>query len=229
MSGDRTSARGAGYRVMRAGPPLTRASHAVILVHGRGGGPEDMLRLAEHLALPDVAWLAPEAPGNSWWATSFLASLAENGPGLRAGLEALGELRTEVHEAGVAAERTFVMGFSQGACLALEYAARTGGAGGGAIALSGALLGTDDIEEPARDELYGYAGKTFDYDTSLDGVPVFIGCHERDPHIPLARVHESERVLTALGASVTVEIYPGAGHGVVEEALRHVRGLLHRA
>ncbi len=227
MSGNRTPPE-AGQRVVRAGPPLARASHAVLLVHGRGGGPEDMLRLAEHLALPDVAWLSPEAPGRSWWPTSFLAPLAETGPYLNAGLEVLGELHAEVHDAGVAAERTLVMGFSQGACLALEYAARHEGVGGGAIALSGGLLGTGDLDGPAREELYGHAGKRFDYETSLDGVPVFIGCHERDPHIPLARVRESERVLAALGASVTVEIYPGAGHGVVEEELRRVRGLLNR-
>ena len=229
MSGNRTPPE-AGQRVVRAGPPLARASHAVLLVHGRGGGPEDMLRLAEHLALPDVAWLAPEAPGRSWWPTSFLAPLAETGPYLNAGLEVLGELHAEVHDAGVAAERTLVMGFSQGACLALEYAARHEGVGEERSRCradcSARAISTD---RRARSSTAVHAGKRFDYETSLDGVPVFIGCHERDPHIPLARVRESERVLAALGANVTVEIYPGAGHGVVEEELRRVRALLNRS
>lgn len=223
------SARGAAagaVRVARAGPPASKASHAVLLVHGRGGAPEDMLQLAARLALPEVAWLALEAPGRTWWPESFLAPLARNGPGLSAGLDALAAVNAEVREAGVAPERTLVLGFSQGACLALEYGARSGAARGGVVAFSGGLIGTADLEEAPRDALHGHAGKAFDYDVSLEGVPVFLGCHERDPHIPLERVRESERVFTGLGANVSTEIYPGTGHGVVEEALRHVRGLL---
>lgn len=213
-------------RIARAGPPLTRASHTVMLVHGRGGSPEDMLGLAEQLALPDVAWLAPEARGRSWWPTSFLAPLERLEPALSAGLDALGTVHAEIRAAGIPSERTLVLGFSQGACLALEYGARDGDVRGGIVALSGGLVGTADLDEPPREALYGHAGKAFDYVTRLEGVPVFIGCHETDPHIPLERVRESERVFERLGAQVSVEIYPGAGHGVVEEELRHVRGLL---
>ena len=213
-------------RVASAGAPLARASHAVILVHGRGGSPEDMLGLAERFALPDIAWLAPEAPGRSWWPTSFLAPMAQLEPSLSSGLDALGAVHERIRDAGVAPERTLVMGFSQGACLALEYGARSGEVRGGLVALSGGLVGTADLDEPPREALYGHAGKAFDYDAALDGVPAFIGCHERDPHIPLARVRESERVLAALGAVVSVEIYPGAGHGVVEDEIRRVRALL---
>ena len=216
-------------RLASVGAPLARASHAVILVHGRGGSPEDMFALAERFALPDVAWLAPEAPGRSWWPTSFLAPMARLEPSLSAGLDALGAVHERIRAAEVAPERTLVLGFSQGACLALEYGARSGAARGGLVALSGGLVGTADLDGPPREALYGHAGKAFDYDASLDGVPVFIGCHERDPHIPLERVRESERVLSALGADVAVEIYPGAGHGVVDEELRRVRALLNRS
>ena len=229
MSASRPPTAPGDLRVARAGPPPSRASHAVLLVHGRGAAPEDMLSLAERLALPEVAWLAPAAPGRSWWPSSFLAPLAHNEPGLDSGLAALDAVHAEVREAGVAPERTLVLGFSQGACLALEHAARRGAVRGGVVALSGGLVGTRDLDGPPHEALYGHRGKAFDYDTALEGVPVFIGCHERDPHIPLARVRESERVLAGLGASVRVEIYPGAGHGVVEEELRHVRGLLNRA
>ena len=218
----------AGHRVVRAGPALSHASRAVMLVHGRGGAPEDMLRLAERLALPDVAWLAPAAPDRSWWPSSFLAPLGHNEPGLSTGLDALGAVHAEIRAAGVAPERTLVLGFSQGACLALEYGARSGEVRGGIVALSGGLVGTADLDEPPREALYGHAGKAFEYACRLDDVPVFIGCHETDPHIPLERVRESERVVTALGARVSVEIYPGAGHGIVEEELRRVRGLLNR-
>lgn len=188
-----------------------------------------MLQLAAQLALPKVAWLAPEAPGRSWWPSSFLAPLERNEPGLSAGLDALGAVRAEIHTAGVAPEHTLVLGFSQGACLALEYGARSGTVRGGIVAFSGGLVGTVDLDEPPREALYSHAGKAFNYTTELDGVPVFIGCHETDPHIPIERVRESERVFAALGAHVSVEIYPGAGHGVVEEELRYVRGLLNRS
>lgn len=214
--------------VVAAGAPLERASYAVILAHGRGGSPEDMLGLAERLALPDVAWLAPEAPGRSWWPTSFLAPLERLEPALSTALETLGAVHAGIRDAGIRPERTFVLGFSQGACLALEYGARSGQVRGGIVALSGGLVGTADLDEAPREALYGHAGKAFDYDATLDGVPVFIGCHERDPHIPLERVRESERAFAILGADVSVEIHPGAGHGVVEGELRHVRGLLNR-
>ena len=215
-------------RVVRSGSSLSKASHAVILVHGRGATPEDIVQLAEHLALPEVAWLAPEAAGRTWWPTSFLAPMARNGPALSSALAALTTVHDEIRAAGIAPERTCVLGFSQGACLALEYAARSGEVKGGIVALSGALVGTSDLNEAPREELYHHVGKAFDYDTALDDVPVFIGCHERDPHIPLARVRESEHVFEALGAQVSIEIYPGAGHGVVEQELRYVHRLLNQ-
>ena len=216
-------------RIAQGGAPLSRARTAMILLHGRGGDAQDMLSLAGHLTLPEIAFLAPEAAGNSWWPQSFLAPLAANEPGLSSALAAVGRVAEDLERQGFGRERIVLLGFSQGACLALEYAARSGGPFHAVIGLSGGLVGTADAAGPPRDDLYGHTGKHLDYDPArLDGVPVFLGCHERDPHIPLARVRETAATFEALGASVTLQLYPGAGHGVVEEEIRFLRGLLNR-
>jgi len=214
--------------VAQGGAPWPRARLAMILLHGRGGGARDMLVLAERLALPDLACVAPEAAGNSWWPRSFLAPIAANEPGLSSALAAVGRVAEGLERRGFGRGRTVLLGFSQGACLALEYAARSGGAFRAVVGLSGGLVGTADAEGPRRDDLHGHPGKRFDYGGRLDGVPVFLGCHERDPHIPLARVRETEATFGAMGAKVVTQIHPGAGHGVVEAEVRFVRGLLNR-
>lgn len=215
-------------RLARAGAPLARARLAMLLVHGRGGSPEDMLGLAEALALPDLACLAPAADGGSWWPGSFLAPIDANEPGLSSGLGVLAGLVEQLEGQGFGPDRIVVMGFSQGACLALEYVARSGRRFHATVALSGGLIGSGEADGPPRDELYGHRPKSFDYDATLAGAPVYLGCHARDPHIPLARVRESAAVFEGLGATVRAEILPGAGHGVVEEEVRAVRGLLNR-
>jgi predicted esterase len=199
-----------------------------VMAHGRGGSPEDMLRLAEHLALPDAAFLAPAAAGGSWWPASFLAPLTANEPGLSSALDVFRTLIGQLQDSGVGTDRIVPMGFSQGACLALEYAARSGRAFKGVVGLSGGLVGTGEAGGPPADALYGHAPKRFDYPAAPPGGPVFLGCHERDPHIPLARVHESARVFERLGGAVTVAVLPGAGHGIVEEEVRALRGLYNR-
>jgi phospholipase/carboxylesterase len=214
----------AGGRVAQAGAPLARARVVLVMAHGRGGSPEDMLGLAEHLALPDAAFLAPAASGGSWWPASFLAPVAANEPGLSSGLSVFRTLIGKLRDSGIGTDRIVLMGFSQGACLALEYAARSGGVFKGVLGLSGGLVGTGEAGGPPTDALYGYTPKRFDYDASLPGGPVFLGCHERDPHIPLARVYESETVFARLGSAVTVKILSGAGHGIVEEEIRVLRG-----
>ena len=222
----------AGVRVARAGVPLARARLVLLMAHGRGGSPEDMLRLAEHLALPDAAVVAPAAAGGSWWPASFLAPVAANEPGLSSGLGVFQALTGQLQEGGVGADRIVLMGFSQGACLALEYAARSGRAFRGVVGLSGGLVGTGEADGPATEALYGHIPKRFDYDAPLPGGPVlgsvFLGCHERDPHIPLARVRESEGVFEQLGGAVTVQVLPGAGHGIVAEEVRTLRSLYDR-
>ena len=215
-----------GQHIEQRGAPLSRAKFAVVLLHGRGGSANDMFGLAEHIGLPDIAYFAPTAPGNSWWPTSFLAPFDEIGPFLTPALAEVDRSVETVIETGFPVGRTLVLGFSQGACLALEYAARGQRSIKAGIAFSGGLLGTSDDEGPASNELYGFGPKRFDYDADLSELSIFIGCHERDPHIPEARVRESETVFRTLGAQVETQIYDGTGHGVVGEELTFVRGLL---
>ena len=219
----------AGQRLASAGPSLDRARLVMVMLHGRGAGPEDMLGLHDHLAMPDVAALAPAAAGNSWWPDSFLAPLAANEPGLSSGLSVVSALLDNLQRAGIGPERTLLVGFSQGACLALEASARLARPFRAVAALSGGLVGTQDVNEAPRADLYGRAGKRFDYDGSLTDVPLLIGCHDRDPHIPLARVHRSADVLTGMGATVDTLVIPGAGHGIVQEEAAWVRRHLNAA
>ncbi len=185
---------------------------AVILLHGRGAGPEDMLGLAETLGRPDLAFMAPPAPGRTWYPYSFLAPLADNEPALSRALAQVDATVTGLGSKGFAPERIVLVGFSQGACLALEYAARHARRYGGVAALSGGLIGPE--------------GTVRDYAGSLAGTPIFIGCGDRDGHIPLWRVRESTAVLQGLGAEVTERIYPGMGHSVNEDEIGHVRAIL---
>lgn len=210
-----------GQRVAESGAPLGRARAAMILVHGRGATAGSILSLADELAQPEVAYLAPQAAGNTWYPYSFLAPLERNEPGLSSGLRALDDVRRRIEEAGIPAERTVLLGFSQGACLASEYAARHARRYGGVVVLSGGLIGTSEVAgaEPPSDKRFEYAG-------SLGGTPVFLGCSDVDAHIPLERVRESTRVLRALGAEVTERIYPGMGHTINKDEVRFIRGLL---
>ncbi|MEM9044789.1 MAG: phospholipase [Pseudomonadota bacterium] len=215
-----------GQPVRTSGPSLSTARLVVVLAHGRGGSPEDMLNLGAHLGIVDIAYVAPAAAGRSWWPQSFLAPLEENEPWLGSALSAFNDTVDGIIGQGIPAERIVVAGFSQGACLALEHAARTARNYLTVIGLSGGLLGTRDEGGPPTDELYGYARKGFDYPGRLDGVTVFLGCHQHDPHIPLFRVHETARVFQAMGGDVTTQIYPGQGHGIVEQEISFLRGQL---
>ena len=206
----------------RAGPSGADARLGLVMVHGRGAGAGDILGLWKHLALPDVAAVAPEAPGRSWWPTSFLAPMDQMGPYVETGLAAVDASVKALQDQGLPRDRIGVVGFSQGACLALEYAARSGSGLLGAFGLSGGLVGTGDAGGPS-DALYGFAGKSFDYDTDLAGLPVWISVHDRDPHIPLKRVEDSRDVLAQRGAEIRTKVYPGAGHGVMADDMSALR------
>ncbi|MEM6390825.1 MAG: phospholipase [Pseudomonadota bacterium] len=212
-------------RTLTAGAPLARASSALILLHGRGAGAEDILGLGAGLGLPDVALIAPEAPGRSWWPTSFLAPSAAMEAYVEAGMSAIDAALNQARDAGV---NTALAGFSQGACLALEYAARRGGISG-VFGLSGGLVGTSDAEGGPEEALYGYGPKAFDYNVDLNGITAFLEVHEADPHIPLIRAEHSARVLRGLGAEVTFRTQAGAGHGVGEAGIAALRAHLNRA
>jgi phospholipase/carboxylesterase len=213
-----------GGRVHTAGAAPGEAQAAVVLVHGRGATAESILALARHFARPaEVAYLAPQAAGRSWYPRSFPASLAQNEPGLSSGLRAVAGAVQRATDAGVPAERTLLVGFSQGACLSLEFAARHAWRGGGVVALSGGLIGTGEKEGTAPPH-----DKHFDYDADLAGTPVFFGCSDRDPHIPLDRVRASAEVFRRLGADVEERIYEGMGHTVNDDELDYVHDLLGR-
>ena len=201
-----------GDRIVATGRPLGEATAAMILVHGRGAPAEDILGLAGELVRPDLAYLAPQAQGYTWYPYSFLAPMEQNEPGLSSGLALIGDLVERLEQAGIPPERTVLLGFSQGACLSLEYAARNARRFGGVVGLSGGLIGPP--------------GTPRNYSGSLDGTPVFLGCSDRDPHIPLARVQESTQVLKRMGAMVTEKIYPAMGHTVNEDEIHHVKAML---
>jgi predicted esterase len=202
----------AGQPVLAAGAPLDRARAALILVHGRGAGPENILELAPALEAADVAYLAPAAAGHTWYPFSFMSDTARNEPGLSSGLHVLGQLVARIEGHGIPKTRQLLLGFSQGACLAGEFAVRTPGAYGGIIMLSGGLIGPP--------------GTTWRPQESFAGTPVFLGCSDVDPHIPLVRVDESAQVFQRAGAQVTRRVYPGLGHLVNEDELAFVRTLI---
>ncbi|NNU81690.1 phospholipase [Halovulum dunhuangense] len=213
-------------RLLRWGAPAGQARLGLVLLHGRGGSAEDILGLAAHLGLADIAAVAPQAAGHSWWPTSFLAPTAALEPYLSSALAAVGRSVAALEAEGIPRAQIAIAGFSQGGCLAVEAAARLAGPLHAVIALSGAMIGSGDADGAPTDALYGHAPKRFDYETRLDGVPVYLGCHAQDPHIPLARVNESARVLRGLGAEVDEQIFPGPGHGILPEEIRAMQGLL---
>lgn len=204
----------AGQPVYAAGSPVARSKAAVVMVHGRGGSAPDILGLADSLSRPDVAFVAPQAAGNTWYPYRFIEPTARNEPHLTGALSTLAAVVAAVEGEGVPAERIVVLGFSQGACLATEFAARHPRRYGGIVGLSGGLIGTDA-------EIGNHTG-------DLAGTPVVLGCSDVDFHIPLERVKATTRVLGALGGDVTETIYPGMGHGIVEDEIRQVRELLAR-
>lgn len=197
-----------------AGAPLESAQAAAILVHGRGAGAASILRLAEAVEVAGVAWLAPEAAGGTWYPQRFIAPTAENEPWLSSALGRIATLVGEVEAAGLPAERIMLAGFSQGACLATEYAARNARRWGAVASLSGGLIGPP--------------GAKFEYPGSLDGSPVLVGCSDVDPHIPVERVHETASALRALGGDVDERIYPGMGHTVNDDEVAWLRETFER-
>jgi predicted esterase len=202
-------------RVERAGVPLERARAAMVMIHGRGAAPANILSLVPAIGVDDVAYLAPEAVGGQWYPYGFMSPIPQNEPGITSGMRAISRVLATVLDANIPLERTFVLGFSQGACLASEFVARHAVRYGGLVALSGGLIGPD--------------GTPRDYAGSLEGVPVFMGCSDVDGHIPASRVRETADVLKRLGANVDMRLYPGMGHLVNEEEIEAVSRMLEAA
>lgn len=201
-----------GGQVATGGAPIAEARGALILTHGRGATADSIMALAPLLGADHLAWFAPQASGNTWYPYSFLSPITDNEPGISSGMQALHDLVSLVEAAGVPSSRIALLGFSQGACLTLEFAARHARRYGALVGLSGGLIGPE--------------GTPRDYPGSFDGTPIFLGCSDVDAHIPLLRVHDSANVLTSLGAVVDARIYPGMGHLVNDDEIAAVRGLL---
>lgn len=201
-----------GQPVLRMGRPLAEADAAMILVHGRGATAASILELGQALYRPEMAYLAPQAAANTWYPYSFLAPMEQNQPGLDSALQAVDDVVAHVTAAGIPAERIFLAGFSQGACLASEYVARHARRYAGLLAFSGGLIGPP--------------GTPREYAGNLNGTPVFLGCSDVDPHIPLARVEETARVLAGLGGVVDKQIYPGMAHTINDDELARADQLI---
>jgi predicted esterase len=195
-----------------AGTELSQARGAMVMLHGRGATAESILTLVPMLGLDGFAYLAPQASGNSWWPQSFLAPIIQNEPGISSAMQAVEDVLARVGGAGVPPDRTVLLGFSQGACLAAEFAARHARRYGGVAGLSGGLIGPD--------------GTPRDYPGSLDGTPVFLGCSDVDSHIPAERVRLSAEVMERLGGDVTMRLYPGMGHTIIDDELHQVRTMM---
>ena len=201
-----------GQQLYTAGQPLAEAQAVMILVHGRGATAPSILELAEVLSQPGFAYLAPQAAGNTWYPFSFLAPIEQNEPGLSSGLLAIAGILGQIEAAGIPPENVIIGGFSQGACLASEFVARNARRYGGLLVFSGGLIGPP--------------GTPRNYQGSLAGTPVFLGCSDRDPHVPLERVQESTATFQTLKASVTERIYPGMAHTVIQDEIDHAREIV---
>jgi predicted esterase len=201
-----------GQPVLFAGETLSRARAAMLMVHGRGARAQDILSLSDQFAQPGFAYLAPQAEGSTWYPNRFLAPLEENEPWLSSALEFVSDVLVQIVAAGVAFEHTILLGFSQGACLTLEFAARNARRYGGIVGLSGALIGPDGT--PRR------------YPGSLAGTQVFLGCSDTDFHVPKDRVDETADVMRTLSGDVTKRLYPKMDHTINQDEVDFVRGIM---
>ena len=204
-----------GQPLVTDGTALAEAEAAVVLTHGRGATARSIVQMGREVHREGVALLAPQAERNTWYPNSFLAPVEANEPGRTSGLRAVADAIEEATDAGVPLERVMLVGFSQGACLASEFVARNPRRYGGLAALSGGLIG-----ESVDSEDY------LETEKGLEGTPAVLGCSDVDPHIPEERVHETADVLEDLGADVTTRIYEGMGHGVNEDELEVVAGMV---
>jgi predicted esterase len=198
--------------VLWAGVALERARAGAIFVHGRGADARDILGLAAEVDPGDIVFVAPDAADHTWYPHSFLAPIEQNEPGISSGLRVLDALVERLDGAGIPREKILLLGFSQGACLTLEYAARHARRFGGIAGLSGGVIGPP--------------GTRRDYAGSFEGTPVFLGCSDIDPHIPKARVEATAEIFQRMDANVTMRLYPRMGHTVNMDELSVVRDLL---
>ena len=191
--------------IKTAGTPLGQAKKALVLLHGRGASADNILGLAGSLNVNDFALIAPQATNNTWYPYSFMAPISQNEPWLSSAIQLLSDVIAEITEAGITEEKIYFTGFSQGACLTLEYIARHATRWGGAAAFTGGLIG---------DQVY------FDkYHGDFKGTPVFIGTSDPDPHVPLQRVRETSSLLKSMNANVIDKVYINMGHTIADDEI----------
>jgi len=198
--------------IQMSGTPLLEADKALIMIHGRGASSADILSLARHLDVEGYALVAPEATNNTWYPNSFLAPIKQNEPYLSSALDLLSKTVAFIEENGIAKENIYFLGFSQGACLALEFTTRNAAKYGGIVAFTGGLIG---------DKVYPE-----NYPGDFKGTPVFIGTSDPDFHVPVQRVHDSTSLLKSMGASVTEKIYPNMGHTISQDEIELANQLI---
>ncbi|QPC81508.1 alpha/beta fold hydrolase [Phototrophicus methaneseepsis] len=198
--------------ILETGVPIDEAKAAMVLIHGRGAGPHDMISLLGHINGPGYAYKVPGAANSTWYPNRFIVPRQQNEPYLSSALQKVDDVVAELVEQGIPTEKIMLLGFSQGACLAVEYAARHPHRYGGVVALSGGLIGADDELD--------------DYDGQLAGTPIYLGCDDADFHIPQQRVHDSAAILSDMGADVTKQLFHGLGHTINNVELAVVRQMM---
>jgi len=201
-----------GQPIRQTGAPLDGGRAVGILLHGRGASAESILELTDGLHADGITWLAPQAAGHTWYPNRFIAPIESNEPWLTSALEAVGDVVAQAMTASAPTSRILLGGFSQGACLALEFVVRNPRRYGAVAGLSGGLIGPP--------------GTVWPQSGSLEGTPVFLGCSDVDFHIPKERVMESATVLRGLGAQVTAVLYPNMDHTVNEDEMIHLQALV---
>ncbi|HEU4902847.1 MAG TPA: dienelactone hydrolase family protein [Flavisolibacter sp.] len=194
---------------------MGKDSRVLIMLHGRGGSAEDILSLASHLAVNDFSLLAPQATNHTWYPYSFLAPPSQNEPWLSSALNLLKELVGDLYDKGVLPENIYFLGFSQGACLTLEFVARNARKYGGVVAFTGGLVG---------DKIYPE-----NYNGSFEETPVFIGTSSPDPHVPVERVYATTNILKNMNASVTEKVYENMGHTITRDEIEKANSLVFQA
>ncbi|MGD0768769.1 MAG: dienelactone hydrolase family protein [Tepidisphaeraceae bacterium] len=213
QSGDESDPHGK-QRMFTAGPAPEKAAGIILLLHGRGDSAENILSLREAIGADEFAAIAPQAAGYTWYPNSFLAALDSNQPYLDSALKRIDSIVIDLLGRGIASDRIALLGFSQGACLTCEYTARHPRRFGAIMGLTGGLIGPP--------------GTARNYRGSLAGTPVFLGTSDPDPHVPYARVKETEAVLRQMGAEVEVRRYAGMPHTINEDELNICRQMLQR-
>ncbi|WP_192822450.1 alpha/beta hydrolase [Rufibacter sp. LB8] len=198
--------------ILSAGRPISPESKVLVMVHGRGASAQSILELSNYLPVQEFALVAPQATQHSWYPYSFMAPAAQNQPALDSALEVLAEMVNSLVSQGVKTENIYLLGFSQGACLTSEFAARNAQRYGGLFLFTGGLIG-QELEES-------------NYQGDFGGTPIVITTGNPDPHVPVSRVEETTAILEKLGATVTQKIYPGRPHTILQEELELAKEIL---